>query len=78
MLVMAALTLAGLDFEPAMVFAVAALSTTGPLAIVAAEQPLSYVALQPLVKDILAVGMILGRLEMLALLVLLAPDSWRR
>jgi trk system potassium uptake protein TrkH len=78
MLVMAALTLAGQGFEPAMVLAVAALSTTGPLAVVAGEQALPYAALSPLVKDILAAAMILGRLEMLALLVLLAPDSWRR
>jgi trk system potassium uptake protein TrkH len=78
MLVMAALTLAGQEFEPAMVLAVATLSTTGPLAVVAGEHPLPYAVLSPLVKDILAAAMILGRLEMLALLVLLAPDSWRR
>ncbi len=78
MVVMAALTLAGQDFEHAMVLAVAALSTTGPLALVAGEQPLSYVGMSPLVKDILAAAMVLGRLEMLALLVLLAPDGWRR
>jgi trk system potassium uptake protein len=78
MLVMAALTLAGLEFQQAMVLAVAALSTTGPLALVAGEPPLPYVGLSPLVKDILAAAMVLGRLEMLALLVLLAPDGWRR
>jgi len=78
MVVMSALTLAGQGFEPAMVLAVATLSTTGPLAVVAGEHALPYAALTPLVKSILAAAMILGRLEMLALLVLLAPDSWRR
>jgi trk system potassium uptake protein TrkH len=78
MLIMAALTLAGKDFEQAMVLAVAALSTTGPLALVAGDQPLTYVEQSALVKDILAAAMVLGRLEMLALLVLLAPDGWRR
>lgn len=78
LLVMAALTLAGQGFEPAMVLAVATLSTTGPLAVIAGEHPLPYAGLSPLIKDILAAAMILGRLEMLALLVLLSPDNWRR
>ncbi len=78
LLVMAALTLAGLEFEPAMVLAVAALSTTGPLALVAGGVPLDYATLAPAAKGILAGAMVLGRLETLALLVLLAPESWRR
>jgi trk system potassium uptake protein TrkH len=76
--VMAALTLTGLEFEPAMVFAVAALSTTGQLAGLAGDMPLSYAALPPAAGTILALAMVLGRLEMLALLVLLLPDSWRQ
>lgn len=78
MLLMAALTLVGLEFEPAMVLAVAVMSTTGPLATVAGEGHTAYAALGSAAKSILAFGMVLGRLEMLALLVLLAPDSWRR
>ena len=77
-LVMAALTLTGIAFEPAMVFTIAALSTTGPLAAVASDAPLSYDLLGPVAKVILAGAMVLGRLETLAILALLAPDSWRR
>jgi trk system potassium uptake protein TrkH len=77
-LVMAVLTLAGLDFEPAMILAVAALSTTGQLATFVGEQPIRYADLGPVVTSVLAMAMVLGRLETLALLVLLLPDSWRR
>jgi trk system potassium uptake protein TrkH len=77
-IVMAALTLTGLAFEPAMIFAVAALSTTGPLVTVAAEAPLSYNSLGPAAKVIVAAAMVLGRLETLAILALLIPESWRR
>ncbi len=76
-LVMALLTLTGIAFEPALVFSVAALSTTGPLATVATETPLSYAALGVDAKVILAGAMVLGRLETLAIIALLAPDSWR-
>lgn len=77
MILMAALTLAGLRFEPALIFAVAALSTTGPLADVATSQPLAYTDLGALAKMILAAAMVLGRLETLALIALFTPDSWR-
>ncbi len=77
-IVMAALTLTGLTFEPAMVLTIAALSTTGPLAGVASDVALSYDVLRPVAKVILAGAMVLGRLETLAILALLAPDSWRR
>jgi trk system potassium uptake protein len=77
-IVMAALTLTGLAFEPAMVFTIAALSTTGPLAAVATEPPLTYDMLRPAAKIIVAAAMVLGRLETLAILALLTPESWRR
>jgi trk system potassium uptake protein len=76
--VMLALTAVGVAFEPAMVLAVAALSTTGPLAAVATEDPILYVILSDPAKVILAVTMVVGRLETLAILALLAPDGWRR
>ena len=76
-LVMALLTLTGIEFEPALIFSVSALSTCGPLAGVATETPLSYAALAPAAKAILGGAMILGRLETLAIIALLAPDSWR-
>ncbi len=76
--VMLALSLAGLDFETAVVLTVAALSTTGPLASVAAESPLSYAALPDAAKLILAGSMVLGRLETLAIIALLNPELWRK
>jgi trk system potassium uptake protein len=76
--VMVLLSLAGNAFIDAMILAVSALSTTGPLAAVAGPEPISYGALSGASQAILAVAMVVGRLETLALLVLFAPDSWRR
>jgi len=75
--VMLALSLTGLEFEPALVLTVAALSTTGPLAGIAAELPLSYALLPDAAKLILAASMVLGRLETLAIIALLNPEFWR-
>ncbi|QBY00278.1 TrkH family potassium uptake protein [Rhodophyticola sp. CCM32] len=71
------LALAGLDFEASMVLAISALTTTGPLASVAAETPISYLGLSDLAKLILAVAMIIGRMETLVLLALINPGYWR-
>jgi len=76
-LVMLALSLTGQSFENAMVFTVSALSTTGPLANVAAEIPLYYTDLGAVGKSILAAAMVLGRLETLAIIALLNPALWR-
>jgi len=76
-LVMLALSLTGQPFEQAMVFTVSALSTTGPLASVAAEMPLFYTDLDAVAKLILAAAMVLGRLETLAIIALLNPLLWR-
>ncbi len=75
--VMALLSLTGVQFETAMVLAVAALSTTGPLASVAAENPISYAGLSDTGRMILAAAMVLGRMETLALIALFNPDFWR-
>ena len=69
--VTAFLTLAGLPLEDAMVFAVAALTTTGPLPDIAASEPMHWVALGDGPKVILGVAMLLGRLELLLLLSVL-------
>ncbi|SPH17796.1 Trk system potassium uptake protein TrkH [Defluviimonas aquaemixtae] len=74
---MLALALTGLDFEGSTTFAVAALSTTGPLATVATEVPLSWADLDTAARGITAAAMILGRLETLAIIALLNPDFWR-
>ncbi len=70
----AVLTLSGEVLEDAMVYAVAALTTTGPLARIVAPEPLSWAGLGDLAKAALAFGMVLGRLELLLLLSVF----WRR
>ena len=76
--VMVLLSLTGVQFETAMVLAVAALSTTGPLADVGAEAPISYAGLTAFAKYVLAAAMVVGRLEALAIIALLNPEFWRR
>lgn len=73
-----ALALADLPFDHALVLSIAAISTTGPLAAVAVEAPIRYAELGDGVRAVLAAGMVLGRLEVLAVLALLAPTAWRR
>lgn len=75
--IMAMLTAVGVTFEEAMVIAVAALSTTGPLAHSAAEISFSYSTLAPSAKLILCFAMVLGRLEALALIAVFNPNFWR-
>lgn len=75
---MAALTLVGQSFQTAMVLAISALTTTGPLATLAADAPLAWSGLDSAAKVILGLTMVLGRVEVLAVLVLLAPAGWRR
>ncbi len=74
----ALLALANIRFEPALVLAVASISTTGPLASLATATPIRYAELGPEVKAILAVAMMIGRLEVLAILAMLSPGTWRR
>jgi trk system potassium uptake protein len=75
--VMSTLAISGMVFEHALIFTVAALTTTGPLAGVVGETGLSYTDLGGGQRAILAFAMILGRLEMLAIVALLVPESWR-
>ena len=74
----AALALVEVPFDKALVLAVAAVSTTGPLAAMAAESPIAFSGLGGVAKAILAAAMVLGRLEVLAILALVAPSIWRR
>lgn len=76
--VMILLSLTGVQFETALVLAVSALSTTGPLAAIGAETPISYAGVPDTAKVILALAMALGRLEALAIIALLNPEFWRR
>jgi trk system potassium uptake protein len=75
---MMALSLVGVTFEASMVLSVAALTTTGHLAETAAVTPILYGELGAGAQAILAVTMVVGRLETLAILALFAPDGWRR
>lgn len=75
--VMVLLALTGVQFEVSMVLAVSALSTTGPLAIVAAESPIAFSGIPDAAKVILAMAMVLGRLETLAIIALFNPEIWR-
>jgi len=75
--VMLALAATGLSFDIALIFAVAALSTTGPLVEVAGQTPLSYGALSDPAKVVLGIAMIVGRLETLVFLAVFNPSFWR-
>jgi trk system potassium uptake protein TrkH len=77
-IVVAALSLRGLDFEQSLILTVAAVTTTGPLAVMAAEVPIRMIELSASQKAILGMAMIVGRMEILAILALLSPGVWRR
>ncbi|MBV2360686.1 TrkH family potassium uptake protein [Thalassococcus sp. CAU 1522] len=72
-----ALGLFGIAFEPAMVLTIATLSNTGPLIGIASAAPIDFIALAPGAKLLLCVAMVLGRLELLAIIVMLTPEIWR-
>lgn len=76
-LVSVTLAALGSSFEQAIVLAIAALSTTGPLIEVAAETPIRLAELSAGAKGVLCAAMVLGRLETLAIIALFTPDLWR-
>lgn len=71
------LVLLGMNFDSALILAVAALTTTGPLAQVAGDLPLHWGLLSDPVKIVLGSIMILGRLEILAILALVSARMGR-
>ncbi|MGR3492925.1 MAG: potassium transporter TrkG [Shimia sp.] len=82
-LISAALTMSllgavGIAFERALVLTLAALSNCGPLALHASEVPIDWAVLPFSAKAILAIAMVVGRLETLAFIALLNPAFWRR
>jgi trk system potassium uptake protein TrkH len=77
-IVIAALSLRGLEFEQSLVLTVAAVTTTGPLAALASDVPIRMIELTFSEKAILGAAMIVGRVEILAILALLSPTVWRR
>lgn len=74
----AVLSLLGVEFESALVLAIAALTTTGQLADLGASLPIAYGDLSTPVKLALGMAMVVGRLETLALLALILPARGRR
>ncbi len=71
------LGLLGVEFSQSVLLAVATLSNTGPLISSAAEAPLELISQSNGVKATLVGAMVLGRLELLAIVVMLTPDAWR-
>ena len=67
----------GLNFENAIILSISALSTTGPLVGIAPEDPISLLDLTTAAKLVFCAGMVLGRLELLAIIALLTSDIWR-
>ncbi len=71
------LTLTGQEFEPALLFAIASLSNTGLLPSGTGSGVIGFAQLDSVEKVVCAVAMVVGRVETLAILVLLTPDRWR-
>ncbi|WP_239031785.1 TrkH family potassium uptake protein [Paroceanicella profunda] len=77
-LVMLALTLTGVGFQDALAFSIAALTTTGQVPQMADTGGPGYSEISAVARGILCVGMVLGRLETLAVIALFNPSWWRR
>ena len=71
------LGLYGIDFERATVLTIATLSNTGPLIETAPALPIDMPAMVWDLKLVLCAAMVLGRLELLAIIVMISPDLWR-
>ncbi len=71
-------TLAGVEFEDAILLTVATLSTTGPLVETVGDGSLRLVEVGSWAKLIMAGAMVLGRFETLAIIALVSADTWRR
>ena len=69
--------LGGVSFEEAMILTISALSTTGPLTQVAGNEAIALSGLGDAARVLLAMAMVLGRLEALALIAFLNPEFWR-
>lgn len=79
LIIMVMLSLApGMQFEGVLLVSLAAITTTGQLALAAGDVPISFDGLTPAAQVIAALAMILGRLEVLALVALFNPGFWRR
>jgi trk system potassium uptake protein TrkH len=73
----AALALTGVDFRSAMILTIAGLANVGPLAAITGEEATSFAALSTATKSVFVAAMVVGRLELLALIALANPAAWR-
>ena len=73
-----ALTLAGLAMIDALMASISVLSNTGPLLPMILDNPNAWADLPDAGKIVLCVGMIVGRMETLAVVALLSPRTWRK
>ena len=67
----------GQDLESALVLAIAALATAGPLTQSAVETPIHLIEMGNVAKLVFSAAMVLGRLETLAIIALFNPGLWR-
>ena len=67
----------GLGFEQALLLAISTLTTTGPLITAASDGAISLSGMPAQIKLVLAAAMVLGRLEMLAIIALFTPQLLR-
>jgi len=72
------LTALGLDFQTAMVAAIAAIANCGPAFEMVMQTGRNFADLLPGQRAVLMVAMVVGRIETLALIALLNPEAWRR
>ncbi len=73
-----ALTATGLGFEESLALAVASLSNTAPIASIQNTGPIGYLDITDPAMLVLGITMMVGRLEVLAVLSLLSPSYWWR
>lgn len=72
------LSAVGLEFGHALVLALSAMANCGPVLLDAAQFGGGLADLSDAAKLLVAVGMLVGRLEVFALLILVTPMFWRR
>lgn len=70
------LTLTGMKFTPALIAAVAALANTGPAIALGAAEWVTFATLDGIQRGVLAIAMVLGRIETLAVIALFSPQLW--
>jgi trk system potassium uptake protein TrkH len=75
---MFALTLTGLSFERSLVGAISSISNTGPAFALVAPGDIDFSRLSESQRVILAVTMVLGRIETLAVISLFNTDTWQQ